>query len=188
MRVVVDLNRCQGYAQCVFLAPDVFQLRGEEALHLRPQPGRCRAPAGPARRGGLPGAGDPRGAAGRDGGGRSGMSIDAAVAALVEDSRPAAGSSSSAPRWPGCAPPRRCARRASGAADHHRRRAVRAVRSPAAVEAGPARVGAGRPHRSCRAGGGRRASGGSGWRRPDWIGPPGRCSWPTASRSATTAC
>jgi ferredoxin len=32
MRVVVDLNRCQGYAQCVFLAPDVFQLHGEEAL------------------------------------------------------------------------------------------------------------------------------------------------------------
>jgi ferredoxin len=33
MRLVVDLNRCQGYAQCVFLAPDVFELRGKEALH-----------------------------------------------------------------------------------------------------------------------------------------------------------
>jgi ferredoxin len=33
MRLVVDLNRCQGYAQCVFLAPDVFELRGNEALH-----------------------------------------------------------------------------------------------------------------------------------------------------------
>ena len=33
MRIVVDLNRCQGYAQCVFLAPDVFELRGDEALH-----------------------------------------------------------------------------------------------------------------------------------------------------------
>ena len=33
MRLVVDLNRCQGYAQCVFLAPDVFELRGDEALH-----------------------------------------------------------------------------------------------------------------------------------------------------------
>ena len=32
MRVVVDLNRCQGYAQCVFLAPDVFELHGEEAI------------------------------------------------------------------------------------------------------------------------------------------------------------
>ena len=32
MRVVVDLNRCQGYAQCVFLAPDVFELHGEEAV------------------------------------------------------------------------------------------------------------------------------------------------------------
>ena len=26
MRIVVDLNRCLGYAQCVPLAPDVLQL------------------------------------------------------------------------------------------------------------------------------------------------------------------
>ncbi|MEG3627573.1 ferredoxin [Streptomyces poriticola] len=32
MRLVVDLNRCQGYAQCAFLAPEVFTLHGEEAL------------------------------------------------------------------------------------------------------------------------------------------------------------
>ena len=32
MRIVVDLNRCQGYGQCVFLAPSVFELHGEEAL------------------------------------------------------------------------------------------------------------------------------------------------------------
>jgi ferredoxin len=32
LHVVVDLNRCQGYAQCCFLAPSVFQLHGEEAL------------------------------------------------------------------------------------------------------------------------------------------------------------
>ncbi|MGW2635064.1 ferredoxin [Streptomyces chattanoogensis] len=32
MRLVVDLNRCQGFAQCVFLAPDVFALHGGEAL------------------------------------------------------------------------------------------------------------------------------------------------------------
>ncbi|ANW16863.1 ferredoxin [Streptomyces clavuligerus] len=32
MYIVVDLNRCQGYAQCVFLAPKVFELHGEEAL------------------------------------------------------------------------------------------------------------------------------------------------------------
>ena len=38
MRVVVDLNRCQGYAQCVFLAPDVFELHGQEALHYDPNP------------------------------------------------------------------------------------------------------------------------------------------------------
>jgi ferredoxin len=32
LHVVVDLNRCQGYAQCCFFAPSVFQLHGEEAL------------------------------------------------------------------------------------------------------------------------------------------------------------
>jgi ferredoxin len=38
MRIVVDLNRCQGYGQCVFLAPTVFELRGEEALMCDPGP------------------------------------------------------------------------------------------------------------------------------------------------------
>jgi ferredoxin len=37
MRVVVDLNRCQGYAQCAFLAPDVFAMHGEEALVYNPR-------------------------------------------------------------------------------------------------------------------------------------------------------
>ncbi|MFF7357059.1 MULTISPECIES: ferredoxin [Streptomyces] len=32
MRTVVDLTRCQGYAQCVFHAPEVFELHGEEGL------------------------------------------------------------------------------------------------------------------------------------------------------------
>ncbi|MEU6476435.1 ferredoxin [Streptomyces sp. NPDC047017] len=38
MRLVVDLNRCQGYAQCAFLAPDVFTMHGEEALVYNPGP------------------------------------------------------------------------------------------------------------------------------------------------------
>ncbi|GAA2674158.1 ferredoxin [Streptomyces lunalinharesii] len=38
MQIVVDLNRCQGYAQCVFLAPRVFELHGEEALLYAPTP------------------------------------------------------------------------------------------------------------------------------------------------------
>ncbi len=38
MRIVVDLNRCQGYAQCVPLAPDVLKLLGEEALAYDPNP------------------------------------------------------------------------------------------------------------------------------------------------------
>ena len=54
MRIVVDLNRCQGYAQCVFLAPDVFELAGEEALLYDPNPDdalrlRILAPPRPAR-------------------------------------------------------------------------------------------------------------------------------------------
>ncbi|MGN5381287.1 ferredoxin [Streptomyces sp. MUSC 14] len=35
MRTVVDLTRCQAYAQCVFLAPEMFELHGEEALLYR---------------------------------------------------------------------------------------------------------------------------------------------------------
>lgn len=38
MRIVVDLNRCLGYAQCVPLAPDVLKLNGEEALMCDPNP------------------------------------------------------------------------------------------------------------------------------------------------------
>jgi ferredoxin len=38
IRLVVDLNRCEAYAQCCFLAPDVFELRGEEALWYDPEP------------------------------------------------------------------------------------------------------------------------------------------------------
>ena len=38
IQVVVDLNRCQAYAQCCFLAPDIFQLHGPEALWYDPTP------------------------------------------------------------------------------------------------------------------------------------------------------
>jgi ferredoxin len=37
MRLVVDLNKCQGYAQCAFLAPDVFAMHGEESLIYNPR-------------------------------------------------------------------------------------------------------------------------------------------------------
>lgn len=36
MHIVVDLNRCQGYAQCAFLAPGVFTMHGEESLLYTP--------------------------------------------------------------------------------------------------------------------------------------------------------
>jgi ferredoxin len=32
MRILVDLNKCQSYGQCVFLAPTVFRFHGEESL------------------------------------------------------------------------------------------------------------------------------------------------------------
>lgn len=42
VRIVVDLNRCQGYGQCVFLAPAVFELHGEEALMYDCGPGEVQ--------------------------------------------------------------------------------------------------------------------------------------------------
>ena len=38
IHLLVDLNRCQAYAQCCFLAPSVFELHGEEALFYDPAP------------------------------------------------------------------------------------------------------------------------------------------------------
>lgn len=38
MRVVVDLNRCQGYAQCCYAAPGYFEVRGHEILFYDPAP------------------------------------------------------------------------------------------------------------------------------------------------------
>jgi ferredoxin len=38
MRIVIDLNRCQGYAQCIPLAPDILKLHGEEAVMYDPNP------------------------------------------------------------------------------------------------------------------------------------------------------
>jgi ferredoxin len=42
MRVVVDLSRCEGYAQCAFLAPEAFRMHGEEALMYDPNPADAR--------------------------------------------------------------------------------------------------------------------------------------------------
>ncbi len=36
MKIIVDLNRCQGYAQCAFLAPAVFEIHGDESLIYAP--------------------------------------------------------------------------------------------------------------------------------------------------------
>jgi ferredoxin len=38
VKIVVDLNRCQGYGQCVYAAPSVFQLKGVEILAYDPAP------------------------------------------------------------------------------------------------------------------------------------------------------
>lgn len=42
MRIVVDLNRCQGYGQCVFLAHEVFRFSSGEALTYDPNPDDAR--------------------------------------------------------------------------------------------------------------------------------------------------
>lgn len=38
MRVVVDLTRCQGYAQCAFAAPGAFKMRSADSLQYDPSP------------------------------------------------------------------------------------------------------------------------------------------------------
>jgi len=38
VRVVVDLNRCQSYGQCVYAAPEVFRFRGAESLEYNHVP------------------------------------------------------------------------------------------------------------------------------------------------------
>jgi len=38
MRIAVDLNRCLTYGQCVFAAPTVFELHGEEILEYEYAP------------------------------------------------------------------------------------------------------------------------------------------------------
>ncbi|ODT87134.1 ferredoxin [Phenylobacterium sp. SCN 70-31] len=38
MRIAVDLNRCQFYAQCCFLAPEAFRLEAEQVLAYHPHP------------------------------------------------------------------------------------------------------------------------------------------------------
>jgi len=38
MRISVDLNRCQSYAQCCFAEPTVFRMHNEEALEYDPAP------------------------------------------------------------------------------------------------------------------------------------------------------
>ena len=38
MRLLVDLNKCHFYAQCCFMAPEVFQLEGAQVLSYHPEP------------------------------------------------------------------------------------------------------------------------------------------------------
>ena len=38
MKIVVELNRCQSYGQCVFAAPTVFRMRNEESLEYDYEP------------------------------------------------------------------------------------------------------------------------------------------------------
>ena len=42
MRISVDLNKCESYAQCCFFAPEVFELRGREVLLYRTEVGETQ--------------------------------------------------------------------------------------------------------------------------------------------------
>lgn len=44
LRLVVDLNRCQSYGQCVYAAPTVFRFHGEESLEYDYAPGNAARP------------------------------------------------------------------------------------------------------------------------------------------------
>ncbi len=39
MKLVVDQERCRGHAQCVAVAPELFELRGERSHVLVEEPG-----------------------------------------------------------------------------------------------------------------------------------------------------
>jgi NADPH-dependent 2,4-dienoyl-CoA reductase/sulfur reductase-like enzyme/ferredoxin len=41
MRVIVDLTRCEGYAQCAFAAPGAFKMHFSDALQYNPSPGEA---------------------------------------------------------------------------------------------------------------------------------------------------
>jgi ferredoxin len=45
MRIVVDLNKCQSYGQCVFAAPTVFRWQGEESIEYEYAPDDALATA-----------------------------------------------------------------------------------------------------------------------------------------------
>ena len=38
MKLVVDLNKCQSYGQCIYAAPTVFRWHGEESLEFNYNP------------------------------------------------------------------------------------------------------------------------------------------------------
>jgi ferredoxin len=120
MKIIVDLTRCQGYAQCAFAAPDVFAMRGDEALLYDPAPDDAQrekiaraAAACPvqaiyldqeAARHRQPGPGP-----------HVATSDHVATQALRRRSSAPSASSSSGRPWLGCGPVGHCAGRASPA-------------------------------------------------------------------------
>ncbi len=151
MKLVVDLTRCQGYAQCAFLAPDAFTMHGDEALLYDPDPSAEQreqvlraAAACPVQALVLDRVGGPngsreaattrrdeaRGSGSGDGFLRTGriVIVGASLAGL-------AGRRGAALRG------------LHRLADHDRGRTVRALRPAAAVQAGAQRMGAGGTHR-----------------------------------------
>ena len=188
MRIVVDLNRCLGYAQCVPLAPEVLQLNGEEALAYDPNPDESQRQQVAARGGVVPGAGDHRGdgsPVGPDDPMSTHPLIDELVRTFKAEGRIViVGASLAGLRCRGSPAGRGLHR----IADAHRRRGARTLRPAAAVQAGAQGVGAGRQHQAAADCARSTRTGGSVSRPPDWTVPTGKCCWPTATRCPTTGC
>ena len=135
MRVVVDLNKCQGTRSASRWLP---RCSGSSAKRHWPTTRTRRVPttAGVARGGLLPGAGHHPGTGPARGPGHpvnGTYRLDEVVAKFRAEGRIAI-----VGRLAGraCARRRRCGTRASKAPDHHRRRAARTVRPSAAVQTG----------------------------------------------------
>ena len=187
MRIVVDLNRCLGYAQCVPLAPEVLQLQGEEALAYDPNPDDSQRQQVARAVGVLPGAGDHRGdgpARGQDDEVSTHPLVDELVRTFKAEGRIVIVGASLAGL-----------RAAEALRDEGFAGSLTLIgdevhepydRPPLSKQVLKGWVPARTP--SCHGCARSTPTGALVWRRPDWTAITGKCSSPTATRCPTTGC